>query len=57
MVVNTLSVENAILKIPEASSGGNTTIAQRGGDTVKGGDTILITNNTNQVTDSLQVDR
>lgn len=57
MVVNTLSVENAILKIPETSSGGNTTIAQRGGDTVKGGDTILITNNTNQVTDSLQVDR
>ena len=37
--------------------GNNTTIAQRGGDTVKGGDTILITNNTNQVTDSLQVDR
>ena len=57
MVVNTLSVENAILKLPEASSGGQTNIAQRGGDTVKGGDTILITNNTNQVTDSLQVDR
>ena len=57
MTVNTLSVENAILKLPEASSGGQTNIAQRGGDTVKGGDTILITNNTNQVTDSLQVDR
>ena len=57
MTVNTLSVENAILKMAETASGGQTNIAQRGGDTVKGGDTILITNSPAQVTDSLQVDR
>lgn len=57
MVVNTLSVENAILKIPATSSGSNTILAAKGGDSVRTGDTILITNNSSKVTDSLQVDR
>ena len=57
MAVNTLSVENAILKIPQTSSGGGASIIAKGGDSVRTGDTILINNNSSSVTDSLNIDR
>jgi len=57
MAVNTLSVENAILKIPQTSSSGGASIIAKGGDSVRTGDTILINNNSSTVTDSLNIDR
>ena len=57
MMVNTLSVENAILKIPDNSSGGTSVAAVNAPQNMRGGDNILIQNNTSSVTDSLAVDR
>ena len=57
MAVNTLSVENAILKIPDNSSGGTSVAAVNAPQNMRGGDNILIQNNTSSVTDSLAIDR
>ena len=57
MMVNTLSVENAILKIPDNSSGSTNVAAVSAPQNMRGGDNILIQNNTSSVTDSLAVDR
>ena len=57
MMVNTLSVENAILKIPDNSSGSTNVAAVSAPQNMRGGDNILIQNNTGTVTDSLAVER
>ena len=50
-------VENAILKMATPMTTGNINTAVKQGDNIRGGDQILIQNNTSSVTDSLQVDR
>ena len=57
MMVQNLSAENAILRIPQTDGGGNTNIVQQGGDNIRGGDTILIQQNQSTLSDSLQDDR
>lgn len=57
MTVDTLSAENAILKMATPATTGNINTAVKQGDNIRGGDQILIQNNTSSVTDSLQVDR
>ena len=54
LMVNTLSAENAILRIPDTGSPSNTTNVVKAGDNVRGGDTFLITSSTAEITDSLQ---
>ncbi len=57
MTVGNMSVENAILKMATPMTTGNINTAVKQGDNIRGGDQILIQNNTSSVTDSLQVDR
>ena len=42
LYVNTLSAENALLKLPQASGGDTLAVSQRGGDNIRTGDTIVI---------------
>ena len=51
LVVNTLSVENAILKMPNQNSTGSNTNVVRGGDQIRGGDNYVF--NTSSATDSI----
>ena len=51
LVVNTLSVENAILKMPNQNSTGSNTNVVRGGDQIRGGDNYVF--NTPSATDSI----
>jgi hypothetical protein len=57
MMVQNLSAENAILRIPQTDGAGNTNIVQQGGDNIRGGDTILIQQNQSTLSNSLQDDR
>jgi hypothetical protein len=51
LMVNTLSVENAILKMPNQNSAGSNTNVVRGGDQIRGGDNYVF--NTSSATDSI----
>jgi hypothetical protein len=51
LIVNTLSVENAILKMPNQNSAGSNTNVVRGGDQIRGGDNYVF--NTSSATDSI----
>lgn len=55
--VGNMSVDNAMLKLADSSPSNNTNVVQHGGDTVRGGDTILVSNSINPVNDSLRYDR
>jgi hypothetical protein len=55
--VGNMSVDNAILKLADSSPSNNTNVVQHGGDTVRGGDTILINNSHSHVTDSMHYPR
>lgn len=55
--VGNMSVENALLKMSDSSPSNTTVVNQKSGDSVRGGDTILITNDHNHVTNSLHIDR
>jgi len=51
--VGNMSVENALLKMADASPSNNTNVVQKGGDNVKGGDTVILNQSHNPVTSSL----
>ena len=51
LMVNTLSVENAILKMPNQNAAGSNTNVVRGGDQIRGGDNYVF--NTSSATDSI----
>ena len=55
--VGNMSVDNAMLKLADSSPSNNTNVVQHGGDTVRGGDTILINNSHSHVTDSMHYPR
>ena len=55
--VGNMSVDNAVLKLANSSPSNNTNVVQHGGDTVRGGDTILVTNSHSHVTDSMHYPR
>lgn len=58
MMVDTLSAENAILKLPEASGGGVLAVNNRGGDNIRTGDQIFIAqSNPDLIEQSVQSDR
>lgn len=51
--VGNMSVENALLKMADSSPSNNTQLVQKGGDNVKGGDTVILNQSHNKVTSSL----
>ena len=57
LTVGNMSVENALLKMSDSSPSNTTVVNQKSGDTVKGGDTILINSSDNPITNSLNYSR
>jgi len=56
--VNNLSAENALLKLPQESSGGVLAVSQQGGNNIRTGDTVVITQtNKDLIDDSLNQPR
>ena len=48
LFVDTLSAENAILKLPDSSQSSGAVMVNQGGDTIRGGDTIIVHNNSSE---------